>query len=58
MSVWHKSVENLLVVRAEEGKKRILGALCSPSLGSASSLLLEESLARPWIDPAPRAQML
>ena len=53
MSIWHKSVENLLVISAEEGKKRILGALCSLSLGSASFLLLEEvfCLSLNWFSP-------
>lgn len=47
MSIWHKSVENLLVINAEEGKKRILGVLRSLLLAVPRSCSWRRSFARP-----------
>lgn len=51
MSIWHKSVENLLVISAEEGEKMPLGG-CAQCPGSAPScpgggLWLVPALGRP-----------
>lgn len=60
MCIWHKLVENLLVLSTEEGKKRILG-VCAVSRQCPLSALEEGSClslrwAGPWSTSAGKPQ--